>query len=107
MLCSVGTPGIPRDFHTVNMSCSFLTVTWTVPDDRGSPITHYFVRYRVSSSDAWSEVKVSSIATNAFPMITLENLLPSTLYTIQVSAANAIGNSSFSDIAYVWTTYKS
>lgn len=48
-------------------------------------------------------MKVSGLP-NAPQITTLENLLPTALYEVQVSAANEIGNSSFSDITYAWTT---
>ena len=104
---SVGAPSIPHAPHLDNTSCSSLTFSWTIPNNRGNPITHYFVRYRQSSVDTWNAVKVSSssIPNATLQVMTLESLLPATLYKIQVSAANEIGNSSFSDITYGQTTY--
>ena len=104
MLCFTGTPNAPYAPQVSGASCSSLTLSWKSPENRGSSITHYFVRYKPSTNDDWNEVNVSSILTDTLEITTLENLLPMTLYEIQINAVNAIGNSSYSDITYAWTT---
>ena len=53
----------------------------------------------------WSEIRISSSSTDPLQTeASLENLLPATLYEIQVNAGNEFGNSSFSEITYAWTT---
>ena len=100
----LGTPTVPHAPNVDSTLCSSLTLTWKVPNNRGSPITHYTVRYRQPSLDAWNEVNVSGKPSNV-QVTTLENLLPTTLYVIQVSAANEVGNSGFSDVTNAWITY--
>ena len=101
---SIGVPMIPHAVHVHNVSCSTLLLSWRVPNDRGSPITGYYIRYKQSASTIWSKIRISSSSTD--PLQTeakLENLLPATLYEIQINAGNEIGNSSFSEITYAWT----
>ena len=95
----------PHALRIHSTSCSTLFLSWKVPGDRGSPITSYCIRYKQTTSTAWSEIKISSNSTDPLQIeARLENVLPATLYEIQVSAANEIGNSSLSEIIYAWTT---
>ena len=91
---------IPHAVHVLNVSCSTILLSWRPSSDRGSPITSYYIQYRQSASTIWSETRISSNSTEA----RLENLLSAMLYEIQVSAGNEVGNSSFSEVTYAWTT---
>ena len=91
---------VPHAIHVHNVSCSTLFLSWRTPSDRGSLITSYYIRYRQSASTIWDEIEISSSSTEA----RLENLLAATLYEIQINAGNEVGNSSFSEIMYAWTT---
>ena len=97
---------IPHAIHAHNVSCSTLNLSWKVPDGRGSHIVGYRIRYKQSASTIWSEIKISSSSTDPLQIeARLENLIPATLYEIQVNAGNEVGNSSFSEILYAWTAF--
>lgn len=96
---------VPHAVRAHNTSCSTLNLSWRIPNDRGSPITGYCIRYKLSASTIWSEMKISSSSTDPLQIeARLESLVPAMLYEIQVNAGNKVGNSSFSEILYTWTT---
>lgn len=93
---------IPHAVHARSVLCSNLVLSWRAPNDRGSPITGYYVRL---SSSFWSEIRINTSSTDPLQIeARLGDLLPATLYEIQVSAGNQVGNSSFSEITYAWTS---
>lgn len=94
----------PHTLRVYNISCSTLYLSWEQPDDRGSLITSYFIRYKYLASNSWSEITVSSSSANPKIEAKLNSLLPTTLYEIQVGAGNEVGNGSFSETVYAWTT---
>ena len=74
-------------------SSSSLTVTWSAPDDGGSAITDYDVRYRAGASGDWTDGSHDGTATTA----TLTGLGSGTTYEVQVRAANDGGAGPWSD----------
>ena len=69
-------------------SGSSLTVTWTAPPNAGPPITDYDYRYRVESSQEWTQVADTPITELR---TTITGLEANTKYEVQVRATNADG----------------
>jgi len=67
-------------------------VSWTAPDDGGSPITGYTVRAHTSSGAVAKTVTVTAPATS----VTVSGLKAGTAYSFTVAATNAIGTGSWS-----------
>ena len=71
-----------------------ITASWTAPDDGGSDITGYTVRYKKTSDTNWTTS--SSQTDTSYEITTLTN---GTEYEVQVQATNAAGDSGYSDSA--------
>ncbi len=69
-----------------------LDVSWTAPNDNGSPITGYGLRYKMSSGADWAVMSASVTGTST----TLTGLSAGTSYDVQVNATNADGTSGWS-----------
>ena len=94
-LTAPATPAAP----TIEvLSSHSLGVAWVAPDDGGSAITGYTLRWRVNGSgDAYSTV------TTALLSRALGGILEGTEYEVNVRATNAEGNSSYSPSATATT----
>ena len=68
---------------------SSVTVRWDAPGNGGSDITHYLVRYALSTpgSQFSSDIRVNAPATRT----TIRGLRTDSGYVVQVQAVNAIG----------------
>ena len=88
-----GAPGAPAAPTVSAASSSSLTVMWSAPDDGGSAITDYDVRYRAGASGDWTDGSHDGTATTA----TLTGLGSGTTYDVQVRAANVGGAGPWSD----------
>ena len=91
-------PPYPRDFPgnypTVTRGDQQLTVTWSAPNNGGSAITDYDVRYRAGSSGSWTELDDSgNNATSTATTATISNLTNDTAYEVQLRAENSVGSS--------------
>ena len=83
-----GRPSAP----TVTGGIGSVSVAWSAPPNEGPPITYYKVRYREKGvGAAWSKDSVG-VVTSA----TISGLADSTTYRVQVRAANAEGQGSWS-----------
>ncbi|MDE2668204.1 MAG: cadherin domain-containing protein [Chloroflexota bacterium] len=69
-----------------------VSVTWRVPADRGSAITGYDLRYRVSTASRWTEVSLGTTSTSR----TVRNLSPATTYEVQVRGVSGEGAGAWS-----------
>ena len=69
--------------------------TWGAPDNGGSAITGYVVRFRQTGSTAWTELSVAGDVLST----TLGTLPANTKYDVQVAAVNAAGTGAFSATA--------
>ena len=69
-----------------------LDVSWTAPDDLGSAITGYRVRYRTAGPTEWTAHTFSGTGTET----TIESLTAATIYKVQILAVNAEGDSDWS-----------
>ena len=78
-----------------------LTVEWKEPENTGSAITDYDVRYReVGSGGDFTDARHTGTARTA----TLTGLRPGTAYEVQVRASNATGTGAWSQLGVVRTS---
>ena len=75
---------------TVEAGATTVTMSWTAPYDRGSPITGYFVQY-ATDGGLWNDVALFTGTT-----ATVTGLAPGTGYWVRVHARNANGVSAWS-----------
>jgi hypothetical protein len=73
------TPGGPPNGH--------VALTWTTPDDGGTPITGYQVQCRPTGTATWTTYPTSGVGTS----LTVTGLQPRTPYECEVAAVNANG----------------
>lgn len=76
----VGTPTMPRQLNSTSVSRYSLGIAWTRPEEAKGPIDGY----RVVVTNDSTEFQVSAKSTE----LTLNNLTPSSLYKISVTAFN-------------------
>ncbi|MDE0158133.1 MAG: fibronectin type III domain-containing protein, partial [Gammaproteobacteria bacterium] len=94
------TPSNPPDAPakpTVTAGNTYLSVTWSAPDDNGSAITRYGMHYKASGATAWTTHPLATAGTATRTAIT--GLTNGTTYLLQVRAHNAAGSSAFSATA--------
>ena len=83
-------PAVP----TITSENQQLVVSWSAPNDGGSAITGYNLRYRTGNNGDWSNWSHSGTGTSA----TITGLTNSTNYQVQVRAINSNGASAWSDV---------
>ena len=86
-------PSAPLSPTVTAVSSTSLQVSWDAPDNTGPPITDYDYRYQGPTDSSWTEVANTTIAATT---VTIEGLVPSTFYDVQVRATNAEGSSDWS-----------
>ncbi len=90
MRTSITAPGAPRNVSaTANSGGAQLT--WTAPDDGGSPITGYTVTPYIGSA---AQTPTAVSGPNPPTKATISGLTNGTSYTFTVTATNSIGTSS-------------
>lgn len=87
-------PTPPRDLRAVGAN-NQVTLTWTEPNPRGSPITDYILEYSPNNGRTWN---VFEDGTSTRTAETIRPLLPDHYYLFRVYAVNDIGVSDFSEI---------
>ncbi len=93
-------PGGSESFSISATTPYSLTVEWTEPENTGSAITDYDVRYReVGSGGDFTDARHEGTARTA----TLTGLRPGTAYEVQVRATNATGTGEWSQLGEVRT----
>ena len=80
-------PARPARPAASSSSTNTMEVVWSAPDDGGSAITDYDVRYRAGRTGAWT----LHAHTGTDAMVTVDGLQPGTYYEVQVRAENGIG----------------
>ena len=94
-------PGGSGSFSISATTPSSLTVEWKEPENTGSAITDYDVRYReVGSGSDFIDAQHTGTARSA----TLTGLSPGTAYEVQVRATNAAGTGAWSQLGIVRTS---
>ena len=94
-------PGGSESFSISAVTPYSLTVEWTEPENTGSAIIDYDVRYReVGSGGDFTDARHEGAARTA----TLTGLSPGTAYEVQVRATNATGTGPWSELGEVRTS---
>jgi hypothetical protein len=96
-------PAAPTGLTKTTQTTSSVTVSWTAPDDGGSAITNYRIRYRKhneTTPTTWTS-PYSTESTTTSDLI--GGLSIATKYEIQVAAENAIGIGEFSTSLHTYT----
>ena len=94
-------PGGSGSFSISATTPSSLTVEWKEPENTGSAITDYDVRYReVGSGSDFIDAQHTGTARSA----TLTGLSPGTAYEVEVRATNAAGTGAWSQLGIVRTS---
>ena len=73
-----------------------ITVGWTAPENGGSAITGYTIKYGTSSTNLNKTLEISNANITSKE---ISSLLADTTYYVQVAAKNEIGTGEYSDIA--------
>ena len=87
-------PEAPNAPALLVLGTDTISVISMIPNDGGSPILSYDLRYRVLGTGIWSE-----ILGNASINFTITELLPNTEYEVQTRATNVIDDSLYSPSA--------
>lgn len=76
-----------------NITDSGATISWSDPDDGGSPITATDLQWRVQGANPWQNVS------SPVSPVSLSNLAPETTYSARFRVWNSVGRSDWSPIA--------
>ncbi|TYZ57439.1 hypothetical protein PybrP1_003679 [[Pythium] brassicae (nom. inval.)] len=94
------SPDQPKPLALVTVDTFAIAVSWEVPLANGSPLLHYVVRTRQTSSPAaggFDSAAIPDMVVLAkYTSKTVEGLQPGVQYTLEIAAVNAIGSSPFS-----------
>ena len=85
-----GFGGVPLDEGT--------QLDWRAPNDGGSPLTHYDVRYSFQGPSEASTVLLEGVVPGNGLSYTILNLVNGIIYSVQVRAANIIGDGLWSSV---------
>lgn len=96
-----GVPEKPEK-PTVTGGDGKITVEWEVPEDGGSKITGYVIKYGTSITNLDKTKEITNLETTS---TTIFGLLEDKTYYVQVAAQNAVGLGEFSDITSAKTNY--
>jgi len=92
--CYTGIPATPSAVSFSSVKSTTAVISWTITTNTiNRPVDHIIIHYHITNSDDVLMVNVSADITS----VTLEGLVPITLYTVNVAASNLAGNSSFSN----------
>ena len=88
----IGRPSRPRSL-SATPGDGQVTLSWSTPNDNGSPITHYKYRHRIDEDNAswdpdWTQIPGSDAQTTSY---TIDNLTNGTTYRFRVHAVNEVG----------------
>lgn len=89
---------------TVTGGSNSITVSWSAPDDNGSAITGYTIRYGTSSDNLTETYDVTDASALS---ATISGLAASTRYYVSIAAINENGTGEFSDAVSVTTSSSS
>ena len=84
-------PDTPKNLTAVARACNKLELMWSKPDNIGGlPIVNYEVKYGIKSGKGMSMTKNTSDTS-----IYLTDLIPKTMYTVQVRATTPLASNFF------------
>lgn len=87
-------PVAPVGINVTRPTSTSLTLSWSAPDNGGSTITGYQIRYSSNGGSTWSNpVNTGSISTS----YTVSGLSTGTSYVFQIAAINSVGKSDWSN----------
>jgi len=90
----IGIPAMLGDVTSSKITSTTALISWIITTETiNHPVDHIIIQYHISESSDVVVVNVSADMTN----VTLEGLVPNTLYTFTVSASNLAGTSPASD----------
>ena len=89
----IGAPAKPSQPTFGTATQTSLEVNWTAPAANGRTITHYDLRYKLSTASTWSDGPQDQSGLSA----TISSLTAGTQYDVQVRAANSVGDGPWSD----------
>lgn len=90
------TPGRPAA-PSLDTGDRRLFASWSSPDDGGSPLTHFNLRYRRKGASSWEpQVPISTSKGNQVTTYTITGLAVGVEYETQVRARNVAGNGPWS-----------
>lgn len=90
------TPGRPAA-PSLDTGDRRLFASWSSPDDGGSPLTHFNLRYRRKGASSWEpQVTISTSKGNQVTTYTIMGLAVGVEYEAQVRARNVAGNGPWS-----------
>ncbi|MBQ7960933.1 MAG: fibronectin type III domain-containing protein, partial [Clostridia bacterium] len=81
---------------TVSGGSGSITVKWEAPQNGGSEITGYVIKYGTSKNDLDKEVEIEGKSTKSK---TITKLNDGKTYYVSIAAVNSIGTGEFSDVA--------
>ena len=96
------TPGRPLRLRDRDITTNRITIRWAAPEDNGSPITGYTVRYQDRDGGGegvagpWSEVSAPASSTSKV----VSGLSAATRYNFEIKATNGEGDSDWSPNRY-------
>lgn len=96
-------PGMTKMVEAMADSATEVTVSWMAPDNGGSAITGYQVRWKQSDAMDYATADMATAAPNA-SMHKVTGLMANTSYDFQVRANNAAGMGMWSMVAMTTTT---
>ncbi len=87
-------PPLAPDAPTLTVRNGQLGVEWTEPNNGGSAINEYHLRYRANDSGSWTDITEENITGTSH---IISGLVNGTSYVVQVRAVNVAGAGSWSD----------
>ncbi len=94
------TPETPTGVSaSAGTAAGTINLTWTAPDDGGSPITNYKVRKGIFQNNRWTWTTTAISIGSANTSYTVTGLQSGGLYRFRVRAVNSVGESSYSRVA--------
>ncbi len=82
----------PSTALTATPADSQVTLTWTKASNGGSPITNYYVDYRLASSGSWTSTHTTVDTNSVLETATITGLTNGTAYLFRVRAVNIEGD---------------
>lgn len=85
-------PEVPTGLKVLDKSGRSVQIAWTEPYSGNSPITRYYIEFKMSKID-WNTGKDRVLVPGSQTMAGVYNLRPSTTYHLRLVAENEVGNS--------------
>ena len=94
---ATGRPAAPSGLSVSGVAATTVDLSWTAPNDGGSPLLRYAVRASTDGGTTWlTPYSYTPVGSPPATTLTWTGLSPNTTYTFQVIAQNAVGWSGWS-----------